>query len=449
MGSYGIASSGMTAMQTALSVSTNNITNVDTNGYTKQSSINANTSWSNSTSGVGSGVEVQEIIQIRDKYVDEKYRTELATVNGENAALVYTSEIESIINEISGDGLTDIIDPFFNAWEELAKSPDDPAARALVLENGISLVEALGSADEKLSEIQDGINSELAIAVDRTNTLAGEIADLNEQIIAGIANNEIPTDLIDERNLLLDELSGLTGCSSFESESGSVTVYVENAVLISGNVSHDIELYVEPTSQNPSILWSESGSDLELSSGQVEGLLRIGQEGTLYESQEKLDTLSRTIADMVNTSHEAGYGLEGETGTAFFVTDNDETTFTAENISVNPDLENTDLIAVSKEGSVGDNTIALEIAALRDTAGISDQAQDMVDWIANLNSLSESELDTKLLTLEQLFNERSSTMGVNLDEEMSNLIMYQQAYNASAQVLQVIDELVDLVINGM
>lgn len=449
MGSYAIASSGMTAMQTALSVTTNNISNVDTAGYTRQSSIQSNTAWSNSYEGVGTGVEVQEIIQIRDKYVDERYRTELAAANAENAALVYSSEIESIIGRVSNEGLEDIIDPFFNAWESLSKDPGDAPARTLVYESGLALVETLNAADEELTELQAGINDELSATVTSINILTSEIAQLNEKIVAKYADNETPTDLLDERNVKLDELCALTGAKYFDSDNGSLTVYLDNAVLVNGNKSNEVELDIEASTKTPTLIWSESGSEIEVSSGYVEGLMRVGQDGTLQEARAYLDTLAETVATMVNAAHETGVGLEGSTGVSFFVTQNGYDSFTAGNISINVNLEDTNLIAASSSGSAGDNNIALEIAALRDTAGIADQAQRMVSWIADINSLSGSNLETTTLIWEQLSTQRESSMSVNLDEELSNLLLYQQAYNASAQVLQLLDELVDLVINRM
>ncbi len=445
MGSYTIATSGMATMQTALSVTTNNISNVDTDGYTRQQSIQSNTSW---TTGY-SGVEVQEIVQIRDRYVDEKYRTELAEARADDAFLTYASEIESIIGEVSDSGLEDLIDPFFNAWEELAKSPDDASARVNVYETALALTEAINQADEELSDLQTSINTDVASAVDQINALSEHLADMNTQISAKIASGETPTDLLDQRNTVLDELCALTGSSYIESDNGTVSVYFDHALLVSGDTFESISYSVDPQTQTPTITWETSGKEIEPTSGQVEGMLRAGQEGTLEQAKDYLDTLASTISEMVNASHESGYDLEGNTGTAFFVTTDGSDTFTAGNISVNPDLEDSDLIAASSSTASGGNTIALEIAALRDTAGIVEQAEEMVEWIANDISTATNSLETHTLVTEQLETQKTSTMGVSLDEEMANLLVYQQAYNASAQVFQLLDELVDLVINGM
>ncbi len=445
MGSYTVATSGMAAMQTALSVTTNNISNVDTEGYTRQQSIQNNTSWATGYSGV----EVQEIVQIRDRYVDEKYRNELAEARADDAFLTYASEIESIIGEVSDSGLEELIDPFFNAWEELAKSPDDASARVNVYETALALTDALNQADDELDDLQASINADIETAVDEINALSEQIAEMNEVISAKIASGETPTDLLDQRNLVLDELCALTGSSYIESDNGVVNVYFDHALLVSGDTYESISYALDPMTQTPSISWEETGQEIEPTSGQIEGMLRAGQEGTLQEAKDYLDTLATTIAEMVNASHESGYDLDGNTGTSFFITSDGSDTFTADNITVNSELENSDLIVASSTTATGGNTIALEIAALRDTAGIAEQAQEMVDWIANDISTATTSLETHTLVTEQLLTQKSSTMGVSLDEEMANLLVYQQAYNASAQVFQLLDELVELVINGM
>jgi len=142
--------------------------------------------------------------------------------------------------------------------------------------------------------------------------------------------------------------------------------------------------------------------------------------------------------------------MYGQVGCAFFTSSDDNQNLSASTIQVNSDLlSNSDLLVTSIDGSIGDNAIALEISALRDTVGIADKSKKIIGWIANKNSLLTTSINTTNLIVDQLNIERSSSMQVNMDEELANLMMYQQSYNANAQVLKVIDELVDLVINRM
>ena len=447
MGSYSVASSGMYTSQTFMNVTTNNITNADTNGYTRQMSISSDLG---SHGSKGAGVQVQEIVQIRDRYVDEKYRNELSDLTSQNTELTYSSEIENILNTVCSDGLELVIDPFFNAFEELAKDPDDPASRLMVIENGLALVETIQNANEELIEMQQGMNAELEQSIIQVNMLAKELADLNVSIVQESSEESTPTDLLDERSLVIDQLTALTGCSNTLHSDGTVSVYLNGKALVYGEVYSELEVDIVPMTQVPSVVWKESGDDFKASSGKIHGLLNVSHEGTLEDALDQLNTLAVMIAENVNAVHQSGTDMYGQVGCAFFTSSDDNQNLSASTIQVNSDLlSNSDLLVTSIDGSIGDNAIALEISALRDTVGIADKSKKIIGWIANKNSLLTTSINTTNLIVDQLNIERSSSMQVNMDEELANLMMYQQSYNANAQVLKVIDELVDLVINRM
>jgi flagellar hook-associated protein 1 FlgK len=171
------------------------------------------------------------------------------------------------------------------------------------------------------------------------------------------------------------------------------------------------------------------------------------------EYENTLDSMVETLVTEVNALHMNGYGLDGTTGVVFF----DPTGITADTIKVDHQIElNQDRIAASLSGEVGDNANALAIADLRDallmnngTATISDYYQDLIGKVGVKTNQAVSQKENYELLVAQVENSRQSIQGVSLDEEMTQMIKYQNAYDAAARVITAMDQALDTVIHGM
>lgn len=228
---------GLQAQQKGLEVSSHNIANANSPGYTRQRAVmQASTPFPvpalNRPVGpgqLGTGVEVAMIDRIRDAFLDGQIRSETASLGRWEELSKALEQAEIVFMEPGETGLATLLDQFWNSWQELSKYPESAPVRTTVVETANALAEALRHTHTQLTQIQDDIDTSMGILVDQVNTLADQIAKLNKQIVAVKLAGDQPNDLLDQRDRLLDELSGVVNIQVKEQEDGSVTVTLANA----------------------------------------------------------------------------------------------------------------------------------------------------------------------------------------------------------------------------
>lgn len=488
--------------QRALDVTSHNIANANTTGYTRQEAIMATTSPYPvpSLSGyagagqIGTGVEISEIRRMRDRFLDYQMRSESQILGYWEAQQDALEKIEGIINEPSDSGLRAIMEDFWFALDELAKDPASLAARSLVVETGLSLTDTFNHLDTQLSQLINDLNSNLKVLIDDINSKARQIADLNMQILKVEVSGARANDLRDKRDLLVDELAKAIDIKVVENENGTITVNVSGRALVQGeNVN---QLVVGNSDDYPEIYWQDDQSrsyPLTITGGTVRGIIdargyKQGDEiaGFIPALRKQLDLLAQGIAEAFNKIHrEEGVGLNGDTGLDFFVIKDKSSTITAGNISVNEELlEDPSKVAAATlteiEGNPddyenkkqrddgtwytwdkGDGSVALQLAKLKEAQIITinttqEQSFTPDDYynavIGELGVAAQEAyrmVDNQELLVSQIENNRLAVSGVSLDEEMVNMIRFQHAYNAAARLITTIDEMLDLIINRM
>ena len=212
---FNIGKRGLFAQQQAINTTSHNIANANTEGYSRQRATMETTrpfgmpSMDNQVGPgqIGTGVEVSSIQRIRDNFMDFQVRREKSTLGQYEARDKYLSEIESIFNEPSDTGISTLIGKFFDSWEQLSKQAETSNARTIVAQQSAALADSLNHTYNQLTEVKKNAQESIKQSVFDANAMLERIDKLNQQIISVKVSGMEPNDLMDSRDLLLDQLS--------------------------------------------------------------------------------------------------------------------------------------------------------------------------------------------------------------------------------------------------
>ncbi|MGI6143946.1 MAG: flagellar hook-associated protein FlgK [bacterium] len=451
------------AQQQALNTTNHNIANANTPGFSRQQAVFATTpayTLGHSLAGkaleMGTGVKIEDIRRMRDSFLDYQFRSEVKEQGRWEVRRGILQKLEVVINEPSEAGLATVLDGFWDSWQELSENPESGTARAVVLQQGIALVDTINHLERHLHQLRQDLNQTLEIQINEINSLARQIADLNGQIIRVEASSKKANDLRDKRDLLVDQLAKLTGVHVTESESGAIDVVIGNRGLVEGTRALSLEIAGDTSTADLYPVWND-GMVLTVNAGSLKGIAEARQ--LLDDFQGKIDALVKELAEAVNAIHAEGYGLDGEMGRPFFVAA-DGGDIDPGNIAVNQDLmDNPDLLAAARDpGELpGDGSNALALAQLRhkplpglgETTSLTDYYNGLVADLGIQAREAERMASNQELVTGQIDLRREMVAGVNLDEEVANMIRFQHAYNAAARMVTAIDEMLDVLVNRM
>jgi len=441
--------------QTYLQTVGHNIANVNTPGYSRQRVDIVSTRPESATFGlVGTGVQVADINHVRDLFLGQQFQRENKSLGQWTYKEKILSQIEVFFSEPNDNTLSDLLNGFWDAWSELSTDPSSTNNRVALVEQTNQLTKGFHELATRLNNLRDSVDHDVLEMAGEVNRLTSEIARLNGQIKTRELGKGRANDLRDMRDNLLDELSKLIDVNTIEQGNGKVLVFVGALEIVDGSDAMSIETKVfnDNGTVKHELVWEGTNLGIRNANGQLKGLIDARDE-IVPRYIEGLNTLAQELIQQVNTLYSTGYGLDGSTGLCFF-----DPTFTdAANIRLNPEIaENPDRIAASASGEVGDNTIALAIQELRDQRVMGNNTTTMNDFYVNLigklgaeSHEAQSFSENYELLVHQIENARRSVQGVSLDEEMTNLVKSQHAYDAAARVITVIDQALDTVISRM
>jgi flagellar hook-associated protein 1 FlgK len=318
-GLFDIAKSAIFASQTALTVTSQNIANVNTPGFSRREALFA-IARPVTLGGnlLGNGVTISGIKRDYDKFIQTQLWGQYQNY-GRSSALDQTlSEVEQVFNEAKNIGLATPLTDFFNAWQGVATNPEGFAERSVLLQKANALVSVAKQMELGITDTLKNMNESIDTTVDRINAISSDIAAINSTIVQVEAGSQVQNanDLRDQRDVLMNELATLVDFSSYENENGSMTIMVGMRNLVSGETLNSL-----------STRTNEGGDkDLYLDGINITGHVRKGQLGGLISVRDNirtnsLDGLRRLIASVItetNILHGAGYGLDGTTGNDFF-----------------------------------------------------------------------------------------------------------------------------------
>ena len=425
IGSLHTAYTGMSVNQTAIQTTNHNITNINIPGYSRQTASQVarrphSHPGINSPAGagqLGQGVQVSQITRARNTFYDAQYRAEAHNYGRTAVRYEYYTSIENIFNEPSDTAISSSLNGFFNSLNELSKDPQNLSAKNVLVEKAGYLCNSLNQATNKLDNLALNLTQKQEATINEVNKILKSIEELDTKIKILEGTGKQPNDLLDQRDMLLDELSFKFNLSNEA---------VKNAIA-------DGEFRMDELPMAIDI------------SGELEGTREMLDE--ISKQKETIATIINTLANAVNDVYK-NHPDAPDTKDFFIVAVDAKGTT---KISVNRDfLDDPSTIQMTADK-------ALDLSKIKDTKYKIDGNDITINTFYNskieklgykVQSVTTDESNQSLYLL-SIDNSRASVSGVSLDEEMINLIQFQHAYNASAKVVSTIDSLLDVVVNGL
>ena len=495
---------GMFTQQTALYTTGHNISNANTLGYSRQK-VNMQPTLPYPGIGlnagkvpgfIGTGVEAHSIQRIRDQFIDRQFRQESSALGYWNARSEVITQVEDVLSEPSDFGLNESLDLFWSSLGDLSGRPENAGTRRVVIERGIAVADSFNYIHKQLTDIQGNLKNEIDVSTNDINSLLKQIALINENIQKIEPNGYMPNDLYDERDNLLDELSEYfpieikyekTGGNSLAIAEGTVTVSIKKSdgstvKLVEGKESTKLvhNITMTNTTNDPFTQLTFNGApatagdsllftDFNNNEGKLASL--IGAYGYTTPGSTNvigyfpglisdIDSMASSFMNEFNRVHAEGFTLADNTDPNNIIPSKNGQLFFqgtgAGDMEVRQDIrDNENLLAAStlinQEGN-GLNSLKLadvKSVPLINGASVQTFYESLIGRIGvdgEQAARLQKTTANKQLTIE---NNRASVSSVSLDEEMTNMIMFQQAYNASARMITVVDETLDKIINGM
>jgi flagellar hook-associated protein 1 FlgK len=474
---FSIGLTALYAQKLALEVTSENISNVNTPGYSKQTAI-LETGIPNLDSRfpVGSGVRVATIRRVYDDFLQKQLVSSNSSSGNYSALQTQTQRVEQLFNEFSTAGLGTDLTSFFNAWQDLADNPSGQAERQAVLAQGETLVSDFQRMNSALDQVKSDANQSLQGLATDVNDMLKRLASLNGQIQQMEFQGSDANELQDSRDKLIQEISEKVAVTFRRESDGTVSVSLpQGATLVTGNLAGSFSL--EPDSNNngffkvmltgpggttkndvTQILQRDDGNQ-----GEIGATLQV-RDSLVNDFISGLDELAYNLATQVNSLHSTGYNLNGATGVNFFsppAAPAPPATFTAGySRSISMNISNTNEIAAAAtdptvNGTTGDNGNAIRIAALASqsvsmstgNSTLSEYYNTLVGKAGVASQTAQRGAAQSSAGIKQLQGMRDSIAGVSLDEELANLITFQKSYEGAAKLINVGTEMLNTVLS--
>lgn len=448
--SLNVGSQALFAAQRALDVTGQNVSNVNTEGYSRQRVQQTSRGgsvtpamWSRSDASAG-GVDITGTLRIRDSFLEARAHQEHATYAGLNALSGTYTDLESTFGEPSATGLQAQMTSFWNSWQDVANNPGDAGPSGLVIEQAKTVAGTLNGFATQLSQQWAATRDALHSTVTDVNSLTSEVARLNGAIRSATLNGGAPNELSDQRDVLVMRIAEVTGAVATPGDNGVVDLTMGGRTLVSGDRSDQLQAE-GPTSYpsalaTVSITWAATGQPATVANGILQGQL-TALNATIPGAMADLDVVAATLAATVNAQQALGFDRAGIAGADIF------SGTTAATLAVV--LTDPAGVAASSEKSPvfnGNNAIAMSAHA-SDVTGPDAQYRDMMVRLGVQAQSNQRRTEAQYAVAGRVDDARESVAGVSLDEEMTNLVAFQHAYSAAAKYISVIDSTLDTLIN--
>jgi flagellar hook-associated protein 1 FlgK len=459
-GTLNLAARSLQTQMTGVEVSGQNLANVNTTGYSRQRvQIATSPDVATGIGPEGTGANATDIQQIVSNLLNSQIQSQGSTSGYWNAQQTALQSAQNGLNEFlngsgatastsstssttTDSGLSGQLTSLFNAFSSLAAAPSESTQQAVV-GAAQQVATSFNQISTQLGNVKTALNSSLKDNVASANTLLTDIAGLNQQIATAQFSGGNANDLSDQREQDLENLSQLTNIATSTGTNGAVNVTIGGQTLVSGYTLNDTLQTYDPGNGSLLVQTATGGVPLTLTGGSMQGTLDA-RDGTLATLQTHVDSLASNLITAVNTIQNGGFNSAGGTGTSFF------TGSSAATISVNAALANNPaLIQISSSATAsGDSSLALQISQLAATPQTGLNHQTFGDYygttVAGLGdalSTANTQVTDQTAVTNMLATQRGSISGVNTDEEMTNLMSFQRAYEASAQLVTTINTL--------
>ncbi|HEY4544107.1 MAG TPA: flagellar hook-associated protein FlgK [Tissierellaceae bacterium] len=472
------ANKGLMTQQTALHVTGHNITNANTPGFTRQRlDVKADLAFRYTGVGqLGTGTKMSGIVRFSNAYVARQIRQENGVFEKFKSKSEAIDELEMIFNEPSSSGLNFYIGEMFDSWKELSMNPELSTSKTLVVEKSIAFTDIANHMLNQMDSLTNETHGQIEKNVLDFNTTIDKLDSLNRQIYNIGIRDEVPNDLLDQRDLFLKDLSSLADFTADFDKYGRVEVKLnsedgsKNILEFNGNKA---KLQYDKNENNPDEVFSlvsnvgdkEEKQIIKISSGSIKGYRDSLSDIKIRSDELKLNI--KVIAQSVNKVHGDDIFKIEDSGRINVVDKykNNHSLINASGAKFGKNNQNTEAgngdraLAISKIREVrfklNDNNIITNtydkdtLSFSQDNMGktIEGMYRDTVAKIGISKQHSDNMIENQEALLDQLNLRRESESGVSLDEEVSNVIKFQKAYEANARVISVLTEMLDTLIN--
>ena len=457
-----MARAGMNAQQTAIQIASQNISNAENTGYSRQRvELAASLPTLFPYGNVGTGVDIKTISRARDALLDTTYRNTAGAQAGADAASNALSQIQSVFGEPSDTGLSASLDAFWSSWGNLSNDPTNGAAKAVVIAQGNNVARTLNQFASQLDSLDQSNRETMNADVAQVNSLSKQIADFNREIVAAQSNGQPANDLLDARDNALDQMSQLVGGQVVYHANGSVAVYSGSRMILDDVNVKTLEVQ---DGQPPYVAYQGGTPALEGIGGKIGAELTVSAK-SIPDAMSKLDALTKTLVQTVNGIHSSGQIFTGTpptgapAGNFFAVTSptpgGTDPLLTARGVRVAISNVNQLATAGATATGAGNTDVATQIGNLRDGSvaftdasgnslgsdSIGDFYTQLVGNVATATHQAQDEATVQTALAGNAQTRRVSVSAVSTDEELISVIQHQHAYQAAARLVSVVDEL--------
>lgn len=562
MGSLYIGASGLQNSQNALNTTANNLANVETKGYVRQQVLFEDRDYVTfdrkaaiSDQQAGLGVNIADVVHTRNAFLDQYYRTENGRQNFYEACAEASREVENQFQELEGEQFQTALQEFWESFAEFSKAPEEGIYQTLVIQKATLFLDRAQKVQENLKAYQKNLNYKINKNIDRINEIGTKIRDLNKEILR-IESGGVETamTLRDERDNLLDELSGLAKVDFKERADGTVRVKLENVEFVDEIHVYEVKGYTDPVTGFVTPYWpqlSDTGrgrytymfdyksgdiaAELNTDIGALKGLIVsrgdspadyrdiTGMDQQKYEdttgmsvvmtAQAELDQLNHEVVTSINDlfsplttasftaadgtvyrnvkvwdEENGSVGADGQKpgrelftrrgcdrynkvtandGTVYYVYNEEDLKdpakmYTTGGITINEDLlQLENALPHLKKNGEPDRAMAQALVALwdqkrqtinpsnTDPCTFKEYYRRMIQDIGTSGNVYEGLSAGLTKEVESIENSRQQVIGVSSDEELQNMIKYQNAYNAASRFINVISEMLEHIVTRL
>lgn len=529
-GAMYVGTSGLQTSQNALHTVAHNMVNADTEGFTRQQVAQATRTYNTisrtnsaiSYQQVGLGVSYAEVRQVRDVFLDKSYRRESGREGFYSVSCDAIEETEEIFQELDGEAFAETLNNLWESVQELAKDPSNTVNQGIFIQRSAEFVTRSKAVYQNLSDYQDDINFQIKQKVTEMNDIGNRLVELNEQILK-IESGQVEkaNDLRDERNRLIDKLSGYANISTSTDVMGNVLVKIEGVDFVTEGDCKRIEVYEEPDTgfytpywkqlaeydENKSVIPSsvpaacvfdlkqEISTDMNTDIGSVKSMLIARgdhratfkdldpdtyddiKDSVVMNVMAEFDRLVHDVTTEINQVFEdaadpaSGYlSKNGKPYKIFDVASDEEfqktndknADYTTLNILINDELKQAPSLLglIRPDGKVDQSCAdALKKVFTQEThtlnpevktaTNLRDFYDNLISQVSNTGFVMRGISTNQEVTVANIASSREEILGVSSDEELSNMIMFQNAFNASSRYINVISELLEHIINTL
>jgi flagellar hook-associated protein 1 len=442
-----IARRGLSVYQGALDVTSNNIANASNADYSRQRAV-LSTETPQRISGLvwGSGVTLSQIERTHDYLLERQIVNYNQSYSFQNTKSEILSQIETIFSEPSDGGLSGLMDEFFNSWQELSVSPQSTTLRTDVVNTAQNISSKVNEIYSDLDIVNTDCVNNFKTDISEINQLLEKIQNYNSQIYTSSCAGESPNDLMDLRDTAIGDLSKLVNINVTYSSENVAQVTIGG--VFAADTSYAAEFDFKLINNKLTMISKDSQKTVILSGGDINGVADV-YNNVIPSYTKQIDSIMSALVSAVNDIHTTGYTNTDsqETGVKFFDSYSDG------KLVINQDiLDDSDNIAISADGTEGNGDLAIQLAELADKELIDGETLSttygsFISGVGTDVTNADSLVESYDQILEQLANQKASYSGVSSDEEMTNLIIYQRAYQACSKVISVENEMLETLMN--